>query len=167
MAFLTGPRGGRRKGTLAAALLATTVLAGGGFAWAESDNSNPQTAPATAPLGLAPVVNQTGFADLAAKVGPAVVNIATTQGVDQTAEEGAPNLRGQMPNFPPGSPFGEMFRHYFNGQGQGHSGAPAHALGSGFIVDPAGYVVTNNHVVEHANDVKVTLTDGQTYTAKV
>jgi serine protease Do len=157
------PPSRRRKGMFAAALLATTVLAGGGLAWAEGGTTD---AP-TAPLGLAPVVNQTGFADLAAKVGPAVVNIATTQGVDQTAEEGAPNLQGQMPNFPPGSPFGEMFRHYFNGQGQGHSGAPAHALGSGFIVDPAGYVVTNNHVVEHANDVKVTLTDGQTYTAKV
>ena len=61
MTFFTRPGGGRRKGAFAAALLATTVLAGGGFAWAESDNSNPQTAPATAPLGLAPVVNQAGF----------------------------------------------------------------------------------------------------------
>jgi serine protease Do len=158
------PSSRRRKGMFAAALLTTTVLAGGGLAWAEAGGTDAATAPA--PLGLAPVVNQAGFADLAAKVGPAVVNIATTEGIDQTAEQGPPNFQGQMPNFPPGSPFGEMFRHYFNGPGQGHS-APAHALGSGFIVDPAGYIVTNNHVVDHAHDVKVTLTDGQTYTAKV
>jgi serine protease Do len=154
----------------AAALLGTTILAGGGLAWAEAGGAEAggaeATAPATAPLGLAPVVNQAGFADLAAKVGPAVVNIATTAGADQTAEQAPPNFQGQMPNFPPGSQFGELFRHHFNGQDQMRSG-PAHALGSGFIVDPAGYVVTNNHVVDHAHEVKVTLTDGQTYTAKV
>ena len=168
------PPSRRRKGLFAAALLATTVIAGGGFAWAEAGGTDAATtpatpgatAPATAPLGLAPVVNQAGFADLAAKVAPAVVNIATTEGADQASEQGLPNFQGQMPNFPPGSQFGEMFRHFFNGQGQMHSG-PAHALGSGFIIDPAGFVVTNNHVVDHADQVKVTLSDGQTYTAKV
>jgi serine protease Do len=149
----------------AAALLATTMLAGGGFAWAESGNDAAQT-PATAPVGLAPVVNQAGFADLAAKVGPAVVNIATTEGVNQAAEQGMPDFHGQMPNFPPNSPMGQMFRHFFDGQGQMQS-TPAHALGSGFIIDPAGYIVTNNHVVDHAHDVKVTLNDGQTFPAKV
>ncbi len=143
----------RRKGIFAAALLATTVIAGGGFAWAE----------ANAPLGLAPVVNQAGFADLAAKVGPAVVNIATTAGDDQTS---GPQWQGQMPNFPPGSPFNQMFRHFFEGQNPMHSG-PTHALGSGFIIDPAGYIVTNNHVVDHAHQIKVTLGDGKSYPAKV
>ena len=158
--------GRRRKGVFASALLATTVIAGGGLAWAEAATADTSAPSATAPLGLAPVVNQAGFADLAAKVGPAVVNIATTEGTDQATEQGSPNFQGQMPNFPPGSQFGEMFRHYFNGQGQMHA-APAHALGSGFIIDPAGYVVTNNHVVDHAHQVKVTLNDGQTYTAKI
>jgi|HubBroStandDraft_1064217.scaffolds.fasta_scaffold06552_3 serine protease Do len=153
-------KGAGRKGLLAAGLLATTVLAGGGFAWSATET------PATAPLGLAPVVNQAGFADLAEKVRPAVVNISTTENVDQTADQGMPNFQGQMPNFPPNSPMGQMFRHFFEGQGQGRM-APAHALGSGFIVDPAGYVVTNNHVVDHAHQVKVTMNDGQSFTAKV
>src|SRR5579864_4970787 len=118
--------GRRRKGIFAAALLATTVIAGGGFAWADAGS-------ATAPLGLAPVVNQAGFADLAAKVGPAVVNIATTASVDRTS---GPEWQGPMPQFPPGSPLNQMFRHFFEGQNPGHM-APAHALGSGFIVDPA------------------------------
>ncbi|MGD0431520.1 MAG: Do family serine endopeptidase [Acetobacteraceae bacterium] len=152
-----------RKGTFAAALLATTIIAGGGFAWAEAGSTN---APPTAPLGLAPVVNQAGFADIAAKVGPAVVNIATVEGVDQTADQDQPNLQQQMPDFPPGSPMGQMFRHFFDGQGQMHRG-PAHALGSGFIIDPAGYIVTNNHVVDHAHQIKVTLSDGQSFPAKV
>jgi serine protease Do len=145
----------RRKGIFAAALLATTVIAGGGFAWAQAG--------ANAPLGLAPVVNQAGFADLAAKVGPAVVNIATTETVDQTS---GPEMRGQIPQFPPGSPFNQMFRHFFDGQNQGHT-SPTHALGSGFIIDPAGYIVTNNHVVDHAHQIKVTLGDGKSYPAKV
>jgi len=173
MAFFTRPGGGRRNGAFAAALLATTVLAGGGFAWAESDNSNPQAAPTTAPLGLAPVVNQAGFADLAAKVGPAVVNIATTEGGNEVAQQGSPNFQGQMP-FPPDSPMGQMFRHFFDGQGGGMRGngqgggmRARQALGSGFIIDPAGYIVTNNHVVDHAHDVKVTMTDGHSYPAKV
>jgi serine protease Do len=146
----------RRKGIFAAALLATTVIAGGGFAWADAGS-------ATAPLGLAPVVNQAGFADLAAKVGPAVVNIATTASVDRTS---GPEWQGQMPQFPPGSPLNQMFRHFFEGQNQGRM-APAHALGSGFIIDPAGYIVTNNHVVDHAHQIKVTLGDGKSYPAKV
>jgi hypothetical protein len=99
MTLFTGPGGSRRKGMFAAALLATTVLAGGGLALAETDN-NAQTAPTTAPLGLAPVVNQAGFADLAAKVGPAVVNIATTEGGGGDA---SPGPQGHMP-FPPNSP---------------------------------------------------------------
>jgi serine protease Do len=72
----------------------------------------------------------------------------------------------QIPEFPPGSPFNQMFRHFFDGQNQMHM-APAHALGSGFIIDPAGYIVTNNHVVDHAHKIKVTLGDGKSYPAKV
>jgi serine protease Do len=140
----------------AAALLATTVLAGGGLAWSEAGAADTDTGP----LGLAPVVNQAGFGDLAAKVKPAVVNIATTESVDQSS------LQGRMPNFPPGSPFGEMLRRFGRGEGQEQM-APAHALGSGFIVDPAGYIVTNNHVVDHAHKITVTLDDGNSYPATV
>ncbi len=93
-----GRTGGGSKGLFAAALLATTILAGGGFAWAESG----ATGTATAPLGLAPVVNQAGFGDLAAKVRPAVVNIATTGDVEQAADEQGSGTQQKMPNFPQG-----------------------------------------------------------------
>ena len=59
-----------------------------------------------------------------------------------------------------------MFRHFFDQQGS-QSAGPTHALGSGFIVDPAGYIVTNNHVVDGARKIIVTLDNGQTYPAKV
>ena len=102
------PPSRRRKGLFAAALLATTVIAGGGFAWAEAGSTDAATtpatpgatAPATAPLGLAPVVNQAGFADLAAKVAPAVVNIATTEGADPGIRTGAAEFSGPNAEFP-------------------------------------------------------------------
>jgi serine protease Do len=157
MTDIKNPKARRRGRLVAAALLATTIVAGGGFAWADSDAQ-------PAPLGLAPVANQAGFADLAAKVGPAVVNIATTS--EPSTDSGdAPEMQ-QMPNFPPGSPFGEMFRHFFNGQGMAQ-GEVTHALGSGFIIDPAGYIVTNNHVVDHAHQIMVTIDGGKSYPAKV
>ncbi len=152
-----------RGGVFAAALLATTIIAGGGLAWSQASTGD--AAPAQAPLGLAPVVNQAGFGDLAAKVRPAVVNIAITGGAEQASDTEGFGPQREMPNFPPGSPFGEMFRH-FNGQGQMRM-APAHAQGSGFIIDPAGFIVTNSHVVEHAQKIMVTLDDGNSYPAKV
>ncbi|MEO3427301.1 DegQ family serine endoprotease [Pelagibius sp. CAU 1746] len=106
------------------------------------------------------------FADLAKKVSPAVVNIASTQEIQ--APEG--NMQGMPFDFP-GSPFEDFFKQFrqqFGEHGQPQA-APRHAtaLGSGFIVDPAGYVVTNNHVVDHASEVTIRLTDESVYPAKV
>ena len=100
------------------------------------------------------------FAPLVNKVKPAVVNIATTQLQTGSSESELP----QMPDFPPGSPFGELFRHLqpFN-QGP----MKLRALGSGFIIDPAGYVVTNNHVIGNATDISVTLQDGEILKGKL
>ena len=110
------------------------------------------------------------FAPLVDRVKGAVVNIATTEQAPQQQQRG----QGQeMPQFPPGSPFDQFFKRFGpNGPGGGNGGAPQRqqpmrALGSGFIVDPSGFVVTNNHVVDNASEVKVTLQDGTTYTAKV
>ena len=97
------------------------------------------------------------FADLAAKVTPAVVNISSTH--HSKADPGS-----DMPDFPKGSPF-EQFFHNFRGQPK--NGEDVTALGSGFIIDSSGYVVTNNHVVEDASDIVVTLNDGKDYPAKL
>lgn len=101
------------------------------------------------------------FADLAQKVSPAVVNVSSTHVM---AEQGV-----QMPfAFPPGSPFEDFFKQFQGPQGQ----APQRerkvtSLGSGFIIDASGYIVTNNHVIDNAKDIEVTLTDGSEYPAKL
>ncbi|MEK9662025.1 MAG: DegQ family serine endoprotease [Alphaproteobacteria bacterium] len=105
-----------------------------------------------------------GFADLVEKVSPAVVNISTTQKV-----AAAPGGEGgdAMP-FPKGSPFEDFFRNFGDRYNQSApQQAPAQALGSGFIVDADGYVVTNNHVIEQASKVRVNLSDGRSFDARV
>src|SRR3546814_1860042 len=68
-----------------------------------------------------------------------------------------------IPQFPPGSPFEEFFRDFFENQ-QPSPNAPRRAtsLGSGFIIDGRGYVVTNNHVIEGADEIRVILHDDTT-----
>jgi serine protease Do len=104
-----------------------------------------------------------GFADLAERLLPAVVNISTTQTVKR---EG--NNQQQMPQFPPGSPFEEFFKEFF--ERQQRRDAPARratSLGSGFIIDPAGLVVTNNHVIADADEIAVILHDDTRLEAEV
>ncbi len=102
------------------------------------------------------------FAALAEKVTPAVVNISTER---EVAGSGA-TPRGLPFDFPEGSPFEEFFRRFEGRRGQVPE-RMATALGSGFIVDPSGYVVTNNHVVDSATNIEVTLTTGQSFPAKL
>ena len=102
------------------------------------------------------------FADLAAKVSPAVVTISSAHKVE-AAGDAMPDLPF---DFPKGSPFEEFFRHFREQQRHAQPDRVM-ALGSGFIIDPSGYVVTNNHVVEEATDIKVTLSTGQAYAAKL
>ena len=95
------------------------------------------------------------FADLAEALTTSVVNISTIQSV-----EAAPSPRA-MPEVPPGSPFEDLFRDFFERQRRGEQGRPrrVQSLGSGFIIDPAGYVVTNNHVIKDADEITVILSD--------
>ncbi len=95
------------------------------------------------------------FADLAEKLIPSVVNISTTQTVTTS--------RNPFPfQFPPGSPFEDMFKEF---------GMPetrkASALGSGFIIDSNGIVVTNNHVIKGAEDILVRVNGDKEYKAKI
>ena len=98
------------------------------------------------------------FADLAAKLLPTVVNIATSQTL-----KAPPRL--SLPDVPPGSPLEDLFKNFLGPNGD----RPRHvtSLGSGFIIDPAGYIVTNNHVIENSDQITVTLNDGTTLPAKI
>ena len=94
------------------------------------------------------------FADLASKLMPSVVNISTTQTVRTTTN--------QFPfQFPPGSPFGEMFKDFDR-----PTERKASSLGSGFIIEENGIVITNNHVVANAEDILVRVGDKE-YDAKI
>jgi serine protease Do len=110
-----------------------------------------------------------GFAELAAKLLPAVVNISTTQTIkgDKPGNRPGPDI----PQFPPGSPFEEFFKDFFDrNQPHGNQQAlprRATSLGSGFVVDPSGLVVTNNHVIADADEITVTLQDDTNFKAEV
>ena len=110
------------------------------------------------------------FADLADKQLDAVVFISTTQAAPQGGPQAGP--RGQEPpDFPPGSPFEEFFREFRDRQRGQPQQQPAPrqtaALGSGFVIDPAGFVVTNSHVVSEAAEISVTMHDGTKLPAKL
>ena len=105
------------------------------------------------------------FADLAAKLLPAVVNISTTQVIKQ--QPGTPPQQGQRPRVAPGTPFEEFFREFFDRQRRGSPRQKATSLGSGFVIDPSGLVVTNNHVIAEADEIMVTFADDRKLKAKV
>ncbi len=102
------------------------------------------------------------FADLAAKLLPSVVNISSESVV--SGRRTGPEL----PQFPPGSPFEEFFRDFFDrNRPQRQQRRRATALGSGFIIDKAGIVVTNNHVIHDADKITVILHDNTRLKAEI
>jgi len=129
------------------------------------------------PLLSAPVAARgpDNIADVAEKVINAVVNVSSSQSVD--------NRNNVLPQVPPGSPFEEFFDEFFKNRrgqqgqgGQGDNNAPqnrpsgprrVNSLGSGFIIDPAGLIVTNNHVIADADEVTVILNDGTRLKAEI
>jgi serine protease Do len=101
------------------------------------------------------------LADLADAVSDAVVNISATQNMDDKHAE-------NPPQFEPGTPFDDLFEEFFRRHQQGNDRQDqkqrqrkSNSLGSGFVVDPSGVVITNNHVIADANEVTVIFADGQ------
>jgi serine protease Do len=140
-------------------ILAVAVLSPVFPAQAEFFGSKKEAAP---PSPNAPQ----SFADLSARLLPAVVNISSTQAPKQS--ETLP----EMPELPPGSPFEDFFKDYMdrqqNGEGNSTPSLPSMSLGSGFVIDAdKGLVVTNNHVIKDADEIRVTLHDDTTLDAKL
>ena len=122
------------------------------------------TAPITMPGTATPFAGNTpaGFADLVEGLTSSVVNISSTQ----KAQE--PEDSVEMPQFPPGSPFEDFFDEFMKRRGQDMPSVPVSSLGSGFIVDAQkGFIVTNNHVVKDAQEVRVTFHDDSTVPAEI
>ena len=99
------------------------------------------------------------FADLVEKLSPSVVSIASTTIIEN-------NSQNQIPQFPEGSPFDEFFKDYFD-RDQRRSQRPMTGLGSGFVISEEGIIVTNNHVIEGADEITVILSDETEYTAEL
>jgi serine protease Do len=97
------------------------------------------------------------FSGLAEKLLPTVVNIATTQNLK-------PSPKAEIPNLPPGSPLADLFKDFLGPRA--NDPRRVNSLGSGFIIDPSGYIVTNNHVIE-SDKITVTLNDGSVLPAKL
>ncbi|UEM06143.1 DegQ family serine endoprotease [Skermanella rosea] len=149
----------RFRRATAAFLLGTTILSGA----AAMRPGDAAAAPVTVPAVSQELPGS--FADLVDRVMPAVVNVSTVQGGDAAPEQRS--LPG-MPEFPPGSPFEEFFRQFQEQQrGARPRAERQQAQGSGFIIDAAGYVVTNNHVIDGADEISVTLHDGSRLDAKL
>src|SRR5689334_9172225 len=103
------------------------------------------------------------FAQLAARLVGLVVNISTTQAAPTPPSKGASEAQ-----LPPGSPLDEFFRDFFGDKGAPGAPSPrAASLGSGFIIDSSGLIVTNNHVIANAEQIAVTLSDDTTLQAEV
>ena len=111
----------------------------------------------SARAGTAPA----SFADLAEKISPAVVDITTTMTIAAPADGG--------PVVPKGSPFEDLFKNFRDQQGDGQQPKPrrSQALGSGFVISEDGFIVTNNHVIEGADEIQIEFFSGKTLPATI
>jgi len=109
----------------------------------------------------APAAGPPSVADLAAGLIDAVVNISTSQTI--AGSKGVP-----VPKLPEGSPFQDFFDQFFNQKGeQDNQPRRVQSLGSGFVIDPSGLIVTNNHVIEGADEIVANFNDGSKAKAKL
>ena len=161
-------------GAIAGAGVAAAALAGAGLSWphAAADQGARFIHASTAPIFAPPPGAPLSFADIFDKVSPAVVSIDVTSKVDARALRAIPGFenfpfdivpkgRGGKDNGGDDGDGGD------NSDGAGANAPQAMSSGSGFFISPDGYIVTNNHVVENATDIKVTLKDGREFKGTV
>lgn len=146
---------------LLSGMLAFSVFNSGGLQaapapGADSNKTVSKQTPASTPVSDTAVPSS--FADLAAKLSPTVVNIKATK-IEKTRAHHMPNI--------PGEPFGDFFGRFFREMPQFPDTFPRQGAGSGVIISDDGYILTNNHVVEGAKDLSVTLNNKNEYTAKI
>ncbi len=161
-----------------AGLAALSLIVGSGVYHRAADGFGTTAAQAADAAQTSPssLPHPQGFADIAAKVKPAVISVRVTirNTAAQTVQQDQDGNDQVIP-FAPGSPLQKFFRQFGDQDGQG--GQPGLGLpqpherligeGSGFFISPDGYAVTNNHVVKDATSVEVTMADGAKYSAKV
>ena len=137
---------------LGSALAVSSLALSYGFAATAA--APPPARPAAAPVVNVPpavAARPQGYADLAERLLPMVVNISTSQTLKRPAAE-----NGAAPQAPQGSPLDDFFKDFMD---RGNRPRRVQSLGSGFVIDPAGYIVTNNHVIEGADEITVILSD--------
>jgi serine protease Do len=154
---------GRALVAAAIALSLTGLATTTSFARAEPQAVNQQLPSVVLPSGLP------SFADVVERVTPAVVNVTVAQEIPERVG----GFHGQLPSLPEGTPLREFFEQFAQQFGAAPEqttpgfSIPREGEGSGFIVDPSGYIVTNNHVIDKADRIEVTLNDGTEFDAQI
>ena len=154
---------------ISALAVALVVLFLGGLVVAKEMRNTPPAGDAAAPAMPSVQAAPDSFAELASKLAPSVVNVNVTRMTE--------GVSWNAPEWFEHGPFEHFYRRFFNDERRQHRPGHApgrrpghfrqHGNGSGVIIDAEGHILTNNHVVERAEDVRVTLTDGREYEARV
>ncbi len=124
-------------------------------------------------INFAHSIEKPDFSELAEELIPSVVSVSVMIASETVSQQRAPQSP-QAPQFPPGSPFEDFFKDFFERRGAPPRGMPPprqkrnqSAMGSGFIIDKKGLIVTNNHVIANASSITVILHDGTSLQAKL
>ena len=119
------------------------------------------------PMPVFAAAGPASVADLASQLMDSVVNISTSQTVGGDDNQGGDDATPQLPQVPPGTPFEEFFNEFFKNKKGDNKPRKTASLGSGFVIDATGIIVTNNHVIDGADSIEVNFTDGTKLKAKL